>query len=256
MHRWSRARSQSPADSAHESAGPIPAAPACSRARARGFFQPHSDVPDAPAFHASRAMTAPYPPCLLAIRNPNTMCSPPNAAPKNQFPHAAGPSTASPPTNMKHNPITGTIDTEYAPPVMIPAPYNKSHAAGKADSSPARNNTNVRNAPATNGGAKPSATFRAGPENSGNPRRFAFQVQASNPITTATMPSASQTRNQEKAETCRAANTAAPNAVTPERTCPHPETAVNAEARSIVSRMKRKSSATFGSASGRANVDR
>ena len=39
---------------------------------------------------------------------------------------------------------------------------------------------------------------------------------------------------------CRAAIQAAAQAVTPMPTCPHPGTAVNAPARSIVSRMKRR----------------
>ena len=63
-----------------------------------------------------------YPPCLLAIHNPKMMCSPPKPAARNQFPRVTGPSTARPPSSMKHNPMTGTIGTENDPPVMMPAP--------------------------------------------------------------------------------------------------------------------------------------
>src|SRR5450631_1956882 len=125
------------------------------------------------------------------MRSPNRMCSPPKPAARNQLPHAAGPSTASPPSSMKQTPITGTMGTENAPPVMIPAPYSSNQVAGSADCKPARNNRNVRNAPATSGGANPRITLRAGPENNGRPRRFAFQVQDSKPIATARRPSAS-----------------------------------------------------------------
>ena len=62
----------------------------------------------------------------------------------------------------------------------------------------------------------------------------------------ARMPSASQMRSQVNGEIWRAASAAAASAVEPRRTCPQPETAVKAEERSMVSRMKRRSSATFG----------
>ena len=160
------------------------------------------------------------------------MCTPPKPAAKNQLPQAAGPNTANPPRSIKHTPITGTIRTENAPPVIIPAPYSRSHVAGNAGCKPARNNKNVRNAPATRGGASPRATLRAGPENSGRPRRFAFHVQVSSAIAMARSPSPSHTRSHANELSCRAASVAAASAVTPIRTCPHPDTAVNA-ARSL-----------------------
>ncbi len=177
------------------------------------------------------------------------MCTPPKPAAKNQLPQAAGPNTANPPRSIKHTPITGTIRTENAPPVIIPAPYSRSHVAGNAGCKPARNNKNVRNAPATRGGASPRATLRAGPENSGRPRRFAFHVQVSSAIAMARSPSPSHTRSHANELSCRPASVAAASAVTPIRTCPHPDTAVNAADRSIVSRMNRRSSATSGAMS-------
>lgn len=58
-------------------------------------------------------------------------------------------------------------------------------------------------------------------------------------------PSASQTRSHAAGESCLAASDAAASAVTPIIRYPHPETAVNATDRSIVSRMKRRSSAAL-----------
>jgi hypothetical protein len=54
-----------------------------------------------------------------------------------------------------------------------------------------------------------------------------------------------------KSETCRAASQQANSAVTPTKTCPHPETAVNAADRSMVSRIKRRSSAALGDGAAR-----
>ena len=59
-------------------------------------------------------------------------------------------------------------------------------------------------------------------------------------------PSASQTRSHVKAENGPASD-AAPSAVTPMMMYPQPETAVNAADRSMVSRMKRRSSAAVNS---------
>ncbi len=63
----------------------------------------------------------------------------------------------------------------------------------------------------------------------------------------ARMASESQTLSQANCDAWRAANTAAARAVMPRRTCPQPETAVKAAERSMVSRMKRRSSANLGS---------
>ena len=69
-------------------------------------------------------------------------------------------------------------------------------------------------------------------------------------------PSASQMRSQAKGESWRAAKAAAAMAVTPSRTCPQPETAVKAAERSMVSRMKRRSSTDSGAVreAGRASM--
>ena len=171
------------------------------------------------------------------------MCRPPNPAARNQFAHPAGAAIAAPPVTIKHSPITGTIDTEYAPPVMIPAPYSSSHVGASADCIPARTNTNVSSAPASNGGNNPSATFCPGPENSGSPRRLAFACIEMMAISAARKASNSQTFNHAAALDCLAAMVAAARAVAPRITCPHPGTAVNDADRSMVSRMKRRSSA-------------
>jgi hypothetical protein len=85
--------------------------------------------------------------------------------------------------------------------------------------------------------------LRAGPENSGKPRRLAFQVQESNPTASASSPSASQICSHPKPDDWLTAIHEVQNAVTPMTMYPQPETAVNAAERSMVSRMKRRSSA-------------
>src|SRR5438270_849543 len=116
--------------------------------------------------------------------------------------------------------------------------------AGSAEGRPARNSRKVRKAPAKRGGARPRATLRAGPENNGRPRWFAFQVQVSSPIAAASRPSASQTRSHANGDVWAEAIQAAMRAVRPRRTCPQPDTAVKEAERSMVSRMKRRSSKT------------
>src|SRR5215472_3455461 len=99
------------------------------------------------------------------------------------------------------------------------------------------------------GGASPIATLRAGPENNGNPTRFAFHEQDNSPVRRASIPSASQTLSHANEESCLEARNEAATAETPIATCPHPETAVNDADRSIVSRMNRRFSAMSGAVS-------
>src|ERR1051325_3811045 len=93
---------------------------------------------------------------------PNAICRPPNPAAINQFPHAAGPSSAAAPKVMKQTPITGTMRTEKAPPVTNPVPYSSSHVPGSACHSPARNSATVSSPPTTIGGRKLNRPYLTG----------------------------------------------------------------------------------------------
>src|ERR1700691_3380380 len=105
------------------------------------------------------------------------MCSPPNPATIDQFPKASGKCCAetngknrvAAPSAIKQTPISGTMETENAPLVITPQPYNKSHMPGSAYPRPARSIGSVSSTAAATGGAKLSATFRAGPLVHGNP---------------------------------------------------------------------------------------
>jgi hypothetical protein len=70
--------------------------------------------------------------------------------------------------------------------------------------------------------------------------RRALRTDAQAPSVTASTASATQVASQAAKSTCWLARTAAPMALTPMATCPHPGTAVNDRARSIVLRMKRR----------------
>jgi hypothetical protein len=87
------------------------------------------------------------------------------------------------------------------------------------------------------GGAKLKANFLPGPENSDEFARRAFVAAAGAAIATATNTSASQTISQCLGVVCRAARPAAASAVMPIARPPHPGTAVNSAALSIVSRI-------------------
>src|SRR5213594_681723 len=171
---------------------------------------------------------------------PNTMCSPPNPAAISQLPHAAGPNSAAAPATMKHSPITGTIRTENAPPVTNPVPYNSSQVPGSACHSPARYSATVSRPPTTIGGRNLNPKRRPGPERIGSFTAYAFRTMAEPPIVSATSASPSHARSHSSGVRCRAARKAAASAVAPTATWPHPGTAVNDPARSIVCRMKRR----------------
>ncbi len=87
------------------------------------------------------------------------------------------------------------------------------------------------------GGTKLKANLRAGDDHNSRPAARAFCCIAINPIKMATAPSTSQVASHAFSEVCHWATTAAATAVIPMVMPPHPGTAVNAPARSMVSRM-------------------
>ena len=103
--------------------------------------------------------------------------------------------------------------------------------------SPARTSAIVSIAPARNGGRKLRLKRRPGPEKIGSFAARAFRTIDHPPSTTASRHSTAQVAVQAKRVGCRAATSAATAAVHPIATCPHPGTAVNDPARSIVARM-------------------
>ena len=88
----------------------------------------------------------------------------------------------------------------------------------------------------------PSTNFRPGLENSGVCTLRAFQKAADAPTANAHRASNPHTATHHTTCARSEATTAAPKAVIPIITPPHPGTAVNEAALSMVSRMKRKSS--------------
>src|SRR6202030_893950 len=97
------------------------------------------------------------------------------------------------------------------------------------------------------GGAKLKRNFRPGPEKSFALARWALVAAAGAAIVTAMTASTSQTPNHARGVVCREAIPAAITAVIPIATPPHPGTAVNSAADSIVSRMYRRWSAARAS---------
>src|SRR5271163_3579968 len=87
------------------------------------------------------------------------------------------------------------------------------------------------------GGAKLSKNLRPGPDRRAEFARWALVAAAGAAIATATKASTSQTASQARGEDWRAATKAAASAVIPIATPPHPGTAVNSAAFSMVSRM-------------------
>src|SRR2546425_13021169 len=100
-----------------------------------------------------------------------------------------------------------------------------------------RNRIAVNNAPTISGGDRLNATLRPGPEKSGVAVLRALRSMDQPAMSSATTASTSQTNSQLFAFDWRLARYAVTRAVAPIITCPQPGTAVNAEARSIVSRM-------------------
>src|SRR5271163_1921580 len=87
------------------------------------------------------------------------------------------------------------------------------------------------------GGAKLKRNLRPGPEKSAEFARCALVAAAGAAMATATKASTSQTASHARGEVWRAAKKAAASAVIPMATPPHPGTAVNSAALSMVSRM-------------------
>ena len=160
---------------------------------------------------------------------------------------ACGSRSAAPPSSMNTAPMAGTALTENAPPVITAAPYSTSQlpAISSARGALPRYNTTVRTAAAIIGGTKLAANLRPGAENSGMPARCALRRIVHNAIPRATAASASHTDNH-RGEPGMARNTThivdVARAVTPIATMPHPGTAVNDAALSMVRRIKRRSS--------------
>ena len=86
-------------------------------------------------------------------------------------------------------------------------------------------------------GAKLSAKRRPGPESSGICTARALRHVATTAMASARRASPSHVVSHPAALGCSAATTAAPSAVPPMARRPHPETAVNHAARSMVSRI-------------------
>src|SRR5580698_3191213 len=171
---------------------------------------------------------------------PNARCSPPNPTARNVVPQANGQNNATAPSDMKQSPMTGTTRTENAPPVTTPVPYSSSQVPGMAAGKPARYKTAVSNPPTSRGGAKLKTNRRAGAENNGPFAALALRLIASTASTMANAASSSQVASQRSSVGCRLAMAAAASALMPMATPPHPGTAVNEPARSIVSRMRRR----------------
>src|SRR5206468_10244929 len=90
------------------------------------------------------------------------------------------------------------------------------------------------------------------PENadSGAPPRLALRAVATSAMAAASPASASQMASQRRDSRGSPAIAAVASALTPISTPPHPGTAVNAPARSIVSRMKRRFSIAWSCSAG------
>ena len=111
---------------------------------------------------------------------------------------------------------------------------------GNARHSPARYRAIVSNPPTTMGGRTLRPKRRPGPERIGSLTAYALRTIVEPPIARATTASPSHVASHSSTLVCRAATRAAASAVTPTATCPHPGTAVNDPARSMVWRMKRR----------------
>ena len=193
---------------------------------------------------------------------PKTICNPPNPAAIRRFPHPAGENNAAAPSPMKQSPITGTTPTENAPPVTTPAPYNNNQTPGSTSSACARHNASDKTAPAANGGVKLKVNFLPGADSNFRRDTSAFRFMLHPPINNANGSSHAHGYIHSCSSRICAATNAAANAVTPIATPPHPGTAVNDDARSIVSRINARlsiarpcnvdgSAGSFPSTSGR-----
>jgi len=159
---------------------------------------------------------------------PKITCNPPNPAPSQRSTHAAPGATSNiaAPSTRKQAPKTGTIPTENAPPAMTPAPYSISQIPGMVAVEPEPANTKVSTAPATRGGIKLKVNLRTGQDHRGSPAAPALCAMARTPRAIASAPSINQTASQPVKEDWCDAIPAAPSAVAPIATPPHPGTAV------------------------------
>src|SRR5688500_18811309 len=142
------------------------------------------------------------------------------------------------PATMKQNPMTGTTRTEKAPPATTAVPYMRSHNPESTSYMPRLYSWMVSSAPTIIGGEKLNRNFLPAPDISGSRFARAFRTIAAMLITGAMTAAASQVLSQATSVGCCAAIPAAARAVMPTTTIPHPDTAVKAPARSMVSRMK------------------
>jgi len=102
---------------------------------------------------------------------------------------------------------------------------------------PARRKARVSATPASSGTEKLTVKRRAGPFHAGPPALVALATMNADAIPMASAASRNQTAHQAPNVACRDAPQAAPRAVAPTTTVPHPGTAVKAAERSIVSRI-------------------
>jgi hypothetical protein len=114
--------------------------------------------------------------------------------------------------------------------------------------------TAVSSAPAIIAGAKLRTNLRPGPVRRGTSARRALRRMATEEMASERSASPSQTPSQRDGVGCRAATAAAARALRPTATVAQPEMAVNAPARSIVSRMKRRSSMARSWSAGASGV--
>jgi hypothetical protein len=135
--------------------------------------------------------------------------------------------------------MIGTALTENAPPVTTAVPYKRSQIPGSEAVAPKCQALSVSNPPTIIGGAKLSTNFRPGPVNNDEFALRAFVAAAGAAMQTATNASINQTASHLLGAR-RYARYAAPNAEMPIAKPPHPGTAVNSAAFSIVSRMYRR----------------
>src|SRR4051812_44352691 len=184
------------------------------------------------------------------MMKPKMMCNAPKPRIMSGVFHEAGVNSASAPTMMKDAPITGTIRTEKAPAATTAVPYRSIHTPGRRLAIPRFTNAKVMTMPTRNAGVKLKSSLRAELVSSGRLASFALLYMNHTEISSARMASAAHTSTHSTGIASWDASTAARIAVIPMTTCPHPETAVNVPAASIVSRMKRRLSIARACISG------
>jgi hypothetical protein len=139
---------------------------------------------------------------------------------------------------MNAAPISGTGRADSAPPLVTAAPYRSSQQPGSQTNRPSRAITSVNTAAAISAGANARAKRRAGAPESAVRVRRALWTSAAKPIAAATAASISQAVIHRR-DALGGAIMPVNSALTPIAAPPQPGTAVNAPARSMVSRMTR-----------------